>query len=48
MEMKAQGNYVARGLSFRQAEFCELEAVVPEQQVQVRPPGWRRAPGAGR
>ena len=24
MELKAEGKYVARGLSFRDAEFCEV------------------------
>lgn len=38
MEMKAEGKYVARGLSFRDAEFCE---------VRTRPWGWAEG-GEGR
>eukprot|EP00878_Enallax_costatus_P032695 GHUV01035950.1.p1 GENE.GHUV01035950.1~~GHUV01035950.1.p1 ORF type:complete len:643 (+),score=180.98 GHUV01035950.1:954-2882(+) len=35
MEMKAAGRYVARGLSFRQAEFLEVEApLVPDKVAQ--------------
>ncbi|MEW5313763.1 MAG: hypothetical protein WDW38_005303 [Sanguina aurantia] len=35
MEMKAEGKYVARGLSFRHAEFTELEAELTDVQEQV-------------
>lgn len=35
MEMKAEGKYVARGLSFRAAEFSELEAAAEEEQVAM-------------
>ncbi|WIA22798.1 hypothetical protein OEZ86_009751 [Tetradesmus obliquus] len=35
MEMKAAGRYVARGLSFRQAEFLQVEApLIPEKVAQ--------------
>lgn len=33
MEMKAEGKYVARGLSFRDAEFHEVQALLTPQQV---------------
>ncbi|GIL61313.1 hypothetical protein Vafri_15702 [Volvox africanus] len=35
MEMKAEGKYVARGLSFREAEFTEVEAPLNEQQIRM-------------
>ncbi|DBA97285.1 hypothetical protein WJX77_012218 [Trebouxia sp. C0004] len=35
MELKAEGNYVARGLSFRQAEFMELQCNLIAQQQAV-------------
>jgi hypothetical protein len=34
MEMKAEGKYVARGLSFRDAEFHEVHALLTPQQVR--------------
>uniref|UniRef100_A0A061SNZ4 Nuclear helicase mop-3 sno (Dead-box superfamily) n=1 Tax=Tetraselmis sp. GSL018 TaxID=582737 RepID=A0A061SNZ4_9CHLO len=35
MEMKAEGKYVARGLSFRDAEFCEVECRLGEEQIAM-------------
>ncbi|KAK9814268.1 hypothetical protein WJX72_003136 [[Myrmecia] bisecta] len=35
MEMKSEGYYVARGLSFRDAEFMELECKLAPEQVEV-------------
>ncbi|XP_031566399.1 protein FORGETTER 1-like [Actinia tenebrosa] len=35
MEMKASGMYVSRGLSFRQAEFMNAEAVLTDDQRKV-------------
>ncbi|GIL79152.1 hypothetical protein Vretifemale_8504, partial [Volvox reticuliferus] len=35
MEMKAEGKYVARGLSFREAEFTEVEAPLNEHQIRM-------------
>ncbi|KAG2500714.1 hypothetical protein HYH03_001479 [Edaphochlamys debaryana] len=35
MEMKAEGKYVARGLSFREAEFSEVEAPLNPDQIRM-------------
>eukprot|EP00198_Chlamydomonas_reinhardtii_P004216 XP_001693552.1 predicted protein [Chlamydomonas reinhardtii] len=35
MEMKAEGKYVARGLSFREAEFMEVETPLTEDQIRM-------------
>ncbi|KAM7430647.1 hypothetical protein ABFA07_018659 [Porites harrisoni] len=35
MEMKASGMYVSRGLSFRQAEFVNVEATLTAEQRKV-------------
>ncbi len=35
MEMKAEGKYVARGLSFKDAEFMEVEAVLQPEQTRM-------------
>ncbi|XP_020605433.1 protein strawberry notch homolog 1-like [Orbicella faveolata] len=35
MEMKASGMYVSRGLSFRQAEFVNVEAPLTADQIKV-------------
>lgn len=35
MEMKSEGKYVARGLSFRDAEFTEMEAKLTPEQVHI-------------
>ncbi|KAF5837835.1 P-loop containing NTP hydrolase pore-1-domain-containing protein [Dunaliella salina] len=35
MEMKAEGKYVARGLSFKDAEFSEIECTLTPQQVRM-------------
>eukprot|EP00951_Prasinocladus_malaysianus_P028356 scaffold258039_cov19-Prasinocladus_malaysianus.AAC.1 len=35
MEMKAEGKYVARGLSYRDAEFSEIECLLDEAQTRM-------------
>ncbi|CAH1780986.1 unnamed protein product, partial [Owenia fusiformis] len=35
MEMKSSGMYVSRGLSFRQAEFCTIEAELTKDQIKM-------------
>jgi hypothetical protein len=35
MELKSEGKYVARGLSFREAEFSHVPCVLTPQQVRL-------------
>jgi hypothetical protein len=47
MEMKAEGKYVARGLSFRDAEFHEVFALLTPQQVRRASHGGQQLTAAG-
>jgi hypothetical protein len=35
MEMKSAGMYVSRGLSYKQAEFITVEAMLTKEQVKM-------------
>lgn len=41
--MKADGKYVARGLSFKDAQFLQQDVRLTREQEQVRPPAPRQA-----
>jgi hypothetical protein len=46
MELKSEGKYVARGLSFRDAEFVHEQCALTEAQVCTHPPATMLDPAA--